>query len=196
MELDYAGPRGVPGWEVVEVGAWVVFWVLAVVGYAFACGPAIHQRGYPPIDPHVQARVFLWMLPIGVSALFTWLTPVRVKWLVIYALLTAYSDASSWPVSVPNYIPMFERLPRIVVLFGPLHLMVAVVVEGASRAMRGLILSVRRGDRLKNVLLGAVAVLMVRRACRFPDCMPGRISGVCRRRGCGARIVTGRRGSW
>jgi hypothetical protein len=145
-----------------------VLWVLAVVGYAAACGPAIHQRGYPPIDPHVQARVFLWILPIGVSALFTRLTPVRVAWLVIYALLTAYFDASSRPVSVPNYIPMFERLLRMVVLFGPLHLMVAVVVEGASRAMRRLILSVRCGSRLENVLLGAGVVLMVAAGLQIP----------------------------
>lgn len=106
---------------------------VGAVLYLVICIPAIEQRGYPPIDPIWGGVTYLWIVFIPLSAVFDrpkgW---GRWRSLIIYALVTAFIDAGTMVLVVPRHVDLLFMLVGTIV-FGPLHIVVTAIVEGASQ---------------------------------------------------------------
>lgn len=121
---------------------------IGAVFYAILCIPAIDQRGYPPIDPAWTAVTFLWIVPVLLAAL---VDPQLVKRLrgvdlVLYCFITGGFDAASVVLVVPKHIDLLETLLSTLLLFGPLHVIVAFLVAAIVARV-----SLFSRDRLSNV---------------------------------------------
>lgn len=115
-------------------------WALYILGaiiYALLCGPAIRQRGYPPIDAAWTAVTFLWIAPILLSMVFDHRS-VRRRWkgLCVYAFVTAFFDVASLVGVVPKHLVLFDVLIETIFIFGPLHCLIALFVVVASKKLR------------------------------------------------------------
>ncbi len=107
--------------------------ILVVGGfiYVLLCGPAIGCRGYPPIDPIWYGIAFtFWPAPVMLSAVFdSYKFRGRHYGLLAYALVTAFFDAGTPIMIVPRQVNPLEMLFFTVLIFGPLHLFVTVLLE-------------------------------------------------------------------
>lgn len=105
--------------------------------YAVLCGPAIGRRGYPPIDPAWIAVTFLWLSPILLSAAID-SRPFkkRFKGLAMYCIATAFFDAATLGLIVPRHVTLLGTIMGTVFVFGPLHLIVGILLEGTAQVIR------------------------------------------------------------
>jgi hypothetical protein len=106
-----------------------------LVLYAFLCHDAINQRGYPPLEAHWQGMTLVWLVGVPFSGLFESFTRRRVYCLIAYALATGFVDAASWPMMVPNRFDPFYCAVATVIFYGPIHLVITAILEGATRAL-------------------------------------------------------------
>lgn len=116
----------------------VAILVAGGIAHAVLCGPAIGQRGYPPLDPIWWAVTFLWPCPLLLSCWFdTWSFPTRRTHLWTYALATAFISAGT-PVSVvPKQINPCEMLGMTAFFFGPAHVAITFALEGCVQGVLG-----------------------------------------------------------
>ncbi|MGD0461684.1 MAG: hypothetical protein ABSB74_04265 [Tepidisphaeraceae bacterium] len=106
--------------------------VLGTAIYAALCWPAMHQRGYPPLDHFWSGMTYLWVFPIP---LFTLICPhgkFSRRVLVLYALISAYIDGCTVVMIVPHLFDPFEGIPMLV-FFGPIHLIGIGAIAWISR---------------------------------------------------------------
>jgi hypothetical protein len=100
--------------------------------YAGLCGPAMRQRGYPPLDHFWSGMTYWWVFPVP---LFTLICP-RGKFsrrtLALYALIGAYIDGCTVVMIVPHRFDLSEGFPMLL-FFGPIHLIGVAVIALISR---------------------------------------------------------------
>jgi hypothetical protein len=107
------------------------------MAYLFLCGPAISQRGYPPIDPIWTAMTFLWIVPVLVSCWFdSWSYPRRFH-LLFYALATAFVEAATPVTIVPKFVNPVEVIFATALFFGPYHVVATFLIETIVQAILG-----------------------------------------------------------
>jgi hypothetical protein len=166
MDLEYASPlpaKLMPD-AIVSGVILAVTWIV----YLFACGAAIDQRGYPPLDARLQGMTLVWAVGIPLSALAQRFSKPRAIMLLGYAFMTGLVDAASWPMIIPNVFNPSEILVMTVIIYWPLHVVVSMVLEActrgaASMAPRGFFsggkvrLSIRMGVLV--TLIGGGALL-------------------------------------
>src|SRR5580765_7269492 len=94
---------------------WPVDWIPAAVilggwwvVYAIACGAAMGQRGYPPLDARLQGMTVLWVVGVPLSALVQRFSRVRAWMLLAYAFATGLVTA---------------------IFYGPIHAVIAAMLE-------------------------------------------------------------------
>ena len=102
--------------------------------YAVLCGPAIGQRGFPPIDPGWTAATFLWVPPIVLSGILDD-RPFRrrLNAFFFYAMATAFVDAASVVTVVPKHVDFLETVMATIFLFGPLHLVIGLLLAAVTQ---------------------------------------------------------------
>jgi hypothetical protein len=107
--------------------------------YAVLCGPAINQRGFPPIDPVWTAVTFLWISPILVGTVLD-VRPFRqrIRGIGIYCVGTAFFDAAALVMVVPKHVSLLETLMETVFMMGPYHLVVGFTVAGIANLLRAV----------------------------------------------------------
>ncbi|MGN6369369.1 MAG: hypothetical protein ACTHN5_14010 [Phycisphaerae bacterium] len=132
MHLDYAKP------EKLRIG-WTPA-VLAVCTFLYwvVCIPALRQRGYPPINPVLQGLTFTWCIAIPLTALFERFSKTRALWLLAFGVVTGFIDCASWPVMVPNFFDPIGCAFMTILMYGPLHLLIILILEFASRGVLAL----------------------------------------------------------
>jgi hypothetical protein len=109
------------------------------ITYTLLCGPAIGQRGYPPLDPIWTAVTFLWIVPLLVSCWFdSWSHPRRKIHLMVYAVATAFVDSATPVNIVPKFISLFEVILTTALLYGPYHLVVTFLIEAIVQGILGM----------------------------------------------------------
>lgn len=145
-----------------------LIYVFGGIAYAVLCGPAIGQRGFPPIDPFWTAATFLWVTPILLSAIVD-ARPMndRLTGFAIYCFATALFDAASMVMVVPKTVDAFETIIMALFIFWPLHLIVGSVAYGTIRTVCAF--SLRLGKRftpaaakiVRWTALAGVAVLTI-----------------------------------
>lgn len=131
MTLEYATPRRreVGMGEVVGPLVLAGWWVL----YAVVCQRAIGQRGYPPLDAYWQGMTQLWVVGVPLSGLVQGRGKGRSVGLVVYGVATGFVDAASWPRMVPNHVDVVMTAMMTLLFYGPVHVVVAGVVEALGR---------------------------------------------------------------
>ena len=103
--------------------------VVGAIAHALLCGPAIGCRGYPPIAPIWYGVTYIWPVAILISAYFDSIQfGTRRIHLMTYSLVTAFFTAGTVVMVVPRSMGPVEMLFGTV-LFGPVHLAVATVLE-------------------------------------------------------------------
>lgn len=112
-------------------------YVVGGVLYAVLCGPAMGQRGFPPIDPAWTALTFLWVAPIFLATILDD-RPFRrrLNALFFYSIATAFVDAASAVTVVPKHLDLQEVTTGTVFIFGPLHLVIGLVVAAIAGSLR------------------------------------------------------------
>jgi hypothetical protein len=109
------------------------------ITYFFLCGPAIGQRGYPPLDPVWIAVTFLWVVPVLISCWFdSWSQPRRRLHLLVYALATACVDSATPVTIVPKHINAFEIVLGTALFFGPYHIVATLFIEAIVQGTLGM----------------------------------------------------------
>src|SRR6187200_62195 len=89
----------------------IIILVIGSVVYALLCGPAIVQRGFPPIDPVWTGMTFLWVIPLMISCWFdTYAFESRRIHLCVYAIGTAFINACTVVTIVPKHVDLFQTL--------------------------------------------------------------------------------------
>lgn len=116
--------------------------VVGAGAYWMLCEPAIGRRGYPEIDPFWLAMPKLWILPVLLSAIWEDRRRHRLVHLLFYALVTGFIANGTIVTLIPNHCTYADML-LATVWWGPLHFIVAMVLEGMSQR---LLLRVRRFD--------------------------------------------------
>jgi hypothetical protein len=130
MELNYAPPeRSFNGPRIVTI----VVLAVGLVLYRVLCDPAIHRRGYPPIDAWWMGMTWLWIFPAALTSLVEPKKLSRFFILASYAFATAWVDARTRGMDVPRYYDPSEVAWFTVLFYGPIHLLVVVIVEFASQ---------------------------------------------------------------
>ena len=112
-------------------------YVVGGVLYAVLCGPAIGQRGFPPIDPALTALTFLWVVPIFLATILDD-RPFRrrLSALFCYSIATAFVDAASAVTVVPKHLDLQEVIMGTVFMFGPLHLVIGLLLAAITESVR------------------------------------------------------------
>jgi hypothetical protein len=106
--------------------------ILGTAFYAALCWPAMHQRGYPPLDHYWDGMTYLWVFPVP---LFTLICPpgrYARRALSFYALITAYIDGCTFVMMVPHRFNPLQGIPMMV-FCGPIHLVGVSVVAWIIR---------------------------------------------------------------
>jgi hypothetical protein len=138
--------------------------------YAILCAPAISARGYPPIDAGWFAVTFLWVAAIPLSLIFdTRPFPQRLRGLSIYCLATAFIDAGTATIVVPRHVTLPEMLV-MTIFYGPIHLLVGMLVEIVSQGVRRMARSMFKGLSAGSMRLvqSAAFLVLVLLSCSFP----------------------------
>jgi hypothetical protein len=135
LTLDYA-PRRTRPWHIPSLASRFILTACFFI-YAVACTQAMHQRGYPPLEPHLQGMALLWIVGIPLSALVERFSARRAITLALYATATAYIDAASWPMMTPHRFNLVDPLSMLP-LYGPLHYAMTAVLELATRLVAAL----------------------------------------------------------
>jgi hypothetical protein len=108
-------------------------------GYLLVCGPAIGQRGFPPIDPIWTSMTFLWPIPLLLSCWFdSWSFGSRRTALWSYALGTAFVDSGTpvWIVPKLGIDPVAMAIATII-FYGPVHVAVTFGLEAIVQSVLG-----------------------------------------------------------
>jgi hypothetical protein len=107
------------------------------VVYAVLCGPAIGQRGFPPIDPALTALTLLWPVPIFLATILDD-RPFRrrLSALCCYSIATAFVNAASTVTVVPKQLDLQEVILGTIVIFGPLHLAIGLLLAAITESVR------------------------------------------------------------
>ena len=125
--------------ELSSAGSTAVILTLGGIFYAVLSGPAITQRGYPPIDPFWAAMPFLWIVPILLSAVFdTRSIKSRARPLAVYAIATAFFFTGTIFSIVPHFVDPLA-MAMMTVVFSPVHLAIAFGLEAFVQAARRLL---------------------------------------------------------
>ena len=113
------------------------------VVYALLCGPAIGQRGFPPIDPAWTAMTFLWISPILLASILD-ARPLKDRWrgLFVYSIATGFFDAASTVMVVPHHVDLLGSAVMAVTAFGPFHFLVGLLIGLIAQGIRA---AVRKG---------------------------------------------------
>lgn len=160
MTLDYAPPPKFswPTGRVAILGV-LIAWTVA---YAIVCVPAMGQRGYPPLESHLQGLTLCWIGAIPITALIEKWSKSRLFILLGYAGVTGFIDAASWPTMVPNRFNPGVTIFMTLIVFWPLHLLVAAIVELVSRAIMSGICKIKAGKAAGRVgrVVGAILLLV------------------------------------
>jgi hypothetical protein len=144
--------------------------VLVIGGFLYIvlCGPAITQRGFPPLDPAWTAMTYLWIFPILLSTAVP-RPPFRryLQELLAYCLVTALFNAAAVVIDVPKVIDLSTMLIMTLVFFAPLHLIVGLLVVGIAGGLRAITrrLAPRLGPAVARgahiVAIGGTVVLAI-----------------------------------
>jgi hypothetical protein len=139
--------------------------------YAILCMPAINARGYPPIDPGWFAVTFLWVAAIPLSLVFDNRSfGKRFKELAIYCLVTAFFNSGTATDSVPRNVTIPLMVLGTVFGYGPIHLIIGMLIEGLSQGIRVAARSIFKTLRPRIILIlqwGTFSVLLLL-TCGFP----------------------------
>jgi hypothetical protein len=112
--------------ELVEFETSTIVLIVGGILYSVLCGPAIVQRGFPPIDHSWTPVTFLWVSPVLLAgALDRRPLKRRLAGLTIYCLVTAFFDAASIVIVVPKQFNLAEAMIGTIV-FGPIHLIIGL----------------------------------------------------------------------
>jgi hypothetical protein len=136
--------------------------------YIVLCGPAITQRGFPPLDPAWTAMTYLWFFPIVLSTAVA-RPPFRryLQELAAYCLVTALFNAAAVVVDVPKVIDLTTTLLMTLIFFAPLHLVVGLLVVGIAAGLRAIgrrvapRLSPAMANGVRNGVVGSIVVLAI-----------------------------------
>ncbi len=126
MDLDYAPPQRP---FIAPRLTTLVCLVIGLILYWVLCGPAINQRGYPPLDAWWMGMIWLWIFPPILTALVEPKNLIRFLFLALYAIATAWVEARTVVDSVPRSIDLHMSVLRTIFHFGPIHLAVVIIAE-------------------------------------------------------------------
>src|SRR5262245_43344807 len=116
----------------------VAILLIGGIVYFLLCGPAINQRGYPPLDPFWTAVTFLWVVPVLISCWFdSWACPRRRIHLLFYAIGTSFVDAATPVMIVPKFVNPVEVVLATTLFYGPYHLVVTFLMEAIVQGILG-----------------------------------------------------------
>ncbi|HZZ44505.1 MAG TPA: hypothetical protein VFE58_16335 [Tepidisphaeraceae bacterium] len=162
--LDYAPAYPTPLLHRLRTAALLLLGFLA---YALLCQPAIHQRGYPPIDHLWTAMTYLWLFPVP---LFVSISPRPARYpLLAYALATAYVDAATVIMMVPHRFTWTGTLD-VCILTVPVHIIAVAAIAWLTRRF----LPSRRSTHLAIALLAVLFPFAYRQSARAVEDHHGR----------------------
>ena len=108
--------------------------LIAGVGvYWLICQPAMWRRGYPEIAPFWLCMPWLWIAVVPISAVWDDDRKRRLWAVIIYAIVTGFIEAGpNGGQARPRHVRL-EQMAILTIVFGPYHLVVAVVIEWLSQ---------------------------------------------------------------